>query len=149
MHVAITAVTDSRSDLAPIKLCGSSGIDFTWARQQVQMQLTTSDVCHPCTFSSIYVNASNIYHVAFDIRRTFWTNLKSSLKMGEYLWHSNFLFLIQLHVKISVNVLFVEYKHQAEYSPNYKWIPSLCFLHYCSVLCFSIFHLFDKIISLF
>lgn len=38
--------------------------------------------------------------------------------MGEYVLHSNSLFLIQLHVKISVNSLFVEYKQQTGNSPN-------------------------------
>lgn len=34
MHVAVTDVTDSRTDLAPVRLCGSSGIDFTWGDSQ-------------------------------------------------------------------------------------------------------------------
>ena len=35
------------------------------------VKLTKHDVCHLCMFSSIYVNASNMYLVAFDIRRSF------------------------------------------------------------------------------
>lgn len=72
MHVAITDVTDSRSHLAPIKLCGSSGIDFTRGTAGTNaVKLTRHDVCHLRMFSSMYVNASSMHLVAFNVRRSF------------------------------------------------------------------------------
>lgn len=82
------------------------------------MQLTRHDECHLHMFSSLCWNASNTYLVAFDTRRSVWAHLKSSLRMGDYVWYSNSLFLIQLHVKISVNSLFVCIQAADRTQPN-------------------------------
>jgi len=72
MHVAITDVTDSRSDLLPPNAVGVRALISRGETAGTNaVKLTSRDVCHLCTFSSVYVDASNTQLVAFVIRRSF------------------------------------------------------------------------------
>lgn len=91
---------------------------------RLQMQLTRHDECHLLVFPSLYRNASNMHLVAFDTRRSIWAHLKSSLRIDEYVWSSNSLFLIQLHVNISVNSLFVWIQAADSIQPKLELDPT-------------------------